>query len=223
MRLAQTLCLAASLTAGFLMATYAKGQTSPVQTQITEYEQKLTDARAAGQVHAVGLDLIILGYLYRQSGDLQKGLADLNEALPIEQNTNNQAGRALAMNTLGKIYSDTGEEDRALDLFRQVLAIWDQLGIKPAEALVLNNIATTYNNLGQRDEAIKYLDQSLDFWNSLGEQGEGKGSKRMLGTRQRMRDIGQWKGLKELNDALPSEVKEQLGRDGEARTLELVA
>ena len=214
--------LAYCLSIGFLFAAFASGQMSPVQTHIDQYEQELAQARAAGRDRDVGQDLIVLGYLYRQAGDMQKALADLNEALPIEQNTNNQPGQALAMNTMGKIYSDTGDEQKALNLFAQAWAIWDQLGVKPAEALVLNNIARVYYNLGKHDEAVKYLNESLEFSQALGEQGGGKESRRMVGTRQRMHDIGQWRALIEWNNALPSEVKEQLGRDGEASTLDML-
>ncbi len=217
MRQAGKLCVVACLSTGFLMATAACGQPSPVQGQITEYEQKLADARAAGHAHDQGLNLIILGYLYRQAGEMQKALAELNEALTIEQNTNNRAAQALTMSTMGRVYSDIGHEDKALDLFRQAWAIWDQLGIKEGEALALRNVAQSYNNLGDREQALTFLNQSLDIWSSLGDVG---GSKRMLSSRQRMHDFGQLKDLKELNDSLPPNVREQLGRDGEASTLD---
>ncbi len=220
---ARKLCMVACLSAGFLTAAAAAcGQMAPVQSEITEYEQKLADARAKGHVHDVGLNLIILGYLYRQAGDMQKGLADLNEALSIEQTVNNKAAQALALSTMGKIYTDTGDENKALDMFKQSWGIWEQLGIEPAEAMVLNSIAKVYYNLGKRDEAARYLGESLEYWRDLGGEGEGKESRRMLGTRQRMHDIGQWGALKELNDALPPGVKEQLGRDGEAATLDMM-
>jgi tetratricopeptide (TPR) repeat protein len=195
----------------------AVGQTSPVQGHISEYGAKLADARAAGHDRDAALDLIILGYLYRQAGEMQKALTDLNQALPIEQATNNRAAQALAMSTMGRVYSDIGEEDRAIDLFQQAWAIWDQLGIKQAEALVLTSIGKSFNNRGEREKALTYLNRSLDIWNSLGDVGS---SKRMLSTRQRMHDFGQLKALKELNDALPPEVREQIGRDGEASTLD---
>lgn len=217
MRLAAKLCLVACLNTGFLVATAACGQTSPVQSQITGYEQKLADARAGGHTHDEGLNLIILGYVYRQAGETQKALADLTAASIIEQNANNRAAQALTMSTMGRVYSDIGLEDKALDLFRQAWAIWDSLGIKEGEALALRNVAQSYNNLGDRDHALTYLNQSLDIFSSLGELGT---SKRMLSSRQRMHDIGQLKDLKELNDSLPANVKEQLGRDGEASTLD---
>ena len=219
---ARTLCMAACLSTGFLTAAAAGGQSVPVQTEIAQYEQKLAEARAAGHERDVGFDLIILGYLYRQAGEMQKALVGLNEALTIEQNMNNKAAQALAMSTMGRVYSDTGEETKALDLFKQSWAIWEELGIRPAEAMVLNSIAKVYFNLGKPDEAVSYLTESLGYWHDLGDEGDGKGSKRMLGARQRMHDIGQWGALKELNDALPPGVKEQLGRDGEAGTLDMM-
>jgi CHAT domain-containing protein len=214
---AEALWLVSCLIGAALIAPQARAQASAVQGHIAEYEAKLAEARTAGHDHDAALDLIILGYLYRQAGDMQKALADLNLALPIERATNNKAAQALAISSMGRVYSDIGEEDRAIDLFQQAWGIWDQLGIKPAEALTLTSMAKSFNNRGEREKALSYLNRSLDIWNSLGDPGE---SKRMLGTRQRMRDFGQLRALKELNDALPSEVREQIGRDGKASTLD---
>ncbi len=60
---ARKLCMVAWLSTAFLMAAVAGGQTVPVQTQLTQYEQKLAEARAAGRVPDEGIDLIVLGYL----------------------------------------------------------------------------------------------------------------------------------------------------------------
>ncbi|MGB7744220.1 MAG: hypothetical protein WBL41_15745, partial [Terracidiphilus sp.] len=72
---ARSLCIVACLSAGFLLSSAACGQIPPVQDRITEYEQKLAAARTAHQVRDVGQDLIVLGYLYRQAGEMQKALA----------------------------------------------------------------------------------------------------------------------------------------------------
>ena len=214
---ARKLCAVACLGSAILMVTAASGQSSPVQAQIADFEQKLANARASGRIPDQGLDLIVLGYLCREAGEMQKALADLNAALPIEQSTNNLGGQALAMTTIGRVYSDVGYEDKSLELFKQAWAIWDSLGIRSGEALALRNVAQSYNNLGDREHALAYLNQALDIWNDLGDES---GSRRMLGARQRMHDFGQLKSLKELNDALPPEVREQLGRDGKAATLD---
>ena len=202
---------------GLLASTAASAQSSPVQGQIVQHEQKLAEARAARRVSDEGFELIILGYLYRQAGAMQKALACLNEALPIEQNADNRAGQAMAQNTMGRVYSDLGQQDKALALFNQALTIWRKLGIRQTQANTLNNIGRAYNDLGQREEALKNLNEALAIWQGI---DSGQGGGRMLSRRDMLRDLGQLRALKELNEALPPNLHEAGGRTGEANTLD---
>jgi tetratricopeptide (TPR) repeat protein len=108
MYLAQNVRVMACLGLGLLAVTVANSQSSPVLDQITQHEQVLAEARAARRVSDEGFELIVLGYLYRQAGQMQKALNCLNEALSIEQNAGNQAAQAMAQNTMGRVYSDLG-------------------------------------------------------------------------------------------------------------------
>jgi CHAT domain-containing protein/Tfp pilus assembly protein PilF len=217
MNLAQRARVILCLAFGLLAPAAAGAQTSPVQDQIKQHEQTLADARAARRVNDEGFELITLGYLYRQAGQMQKALECLNEALTIEQNADNQAGQAMAQNTMGRVYSDLGQQDQALARFNQALPIWRKLGIRQAEANTLNNIGRAYNDLGQRDEALKNLNEALGIWQDLDSR---QGGGRMLSKRDMLRDLGQLRALKELNEALPSNLQEAGGRAGEANTLD---
>ena len=128
MYLAQNVRVMACLGLGLLAVTVANSQSSPVLDQITQHEQVLAEARAARRVSDEGFELIVLGYLYRQAGQMQKALNCLNEALSIEQNAGNQAAQAMAQNTMGRVYSDLGQQHHALALFDQTLPIWHNLG-----------------------------------------------------------------------------------------------
>ena len=216
---ARKLCAAACLTAVFLLTPLAAGQSQSIQDRITEYENKLAEARATHRNADEGVDLVVLGFLHRQAGEVQKALSCLNEALQIEQSANNKAGQALALSNIGRVYSDTGEDQKALELFQKALAIWESLAVKPGEALSFNSIAQSYKNLGEHVKSLDALDQAVLIWNHLGDRGN---SKRMLSPKERLHNIGQWRALKELNDALPADVKEQLGREGEANTYDLL-
>ncbi len=108
---AQRAGVIACLASGLLLSTAASAQSAPVQDQIAQQEQLLAQARAAGKVSDEGFELISLGFLYRQAGDMQKALACLNEALPIEQKANNEAAQAMTKNNMGRVYSDLGQED----------------------------------------------------------------------------------------------------------------
>src|ERR1017187_5608202 len=159
MNLAQRIRVIACLSFGLLAATAAGAQPSSVQDQIKQHEQNLDDARATQRRSDEGFELITLGYLYRQAGQMEKALERLKEALQIEQRADNQAGQAMTQNTMGRVYSDLGQQDKALALFDESLAIWRKLRIRPAEANTLNNIGRAYNDLGRRDEALQRLNE----------------------------------------------------------------
>jgi CHAT domain-containing protein len=196
-----------------LAAVAAGAQSSPINDQIDKHEQKLADARAARRVNDQGFQLITLGFLYRQAGKMQKALACLNEALPLEQNANNQAAQAMTLNVMGRVYKDLGRQDKALALFSQALPLWSKLGIRWAEANTLTNIGRAQNYLGRREEALKDLNEAMTIWQDVG-------NGRRLNRAARLRDLGQLRELKELSDALPPNLREAGGRSGEANTLE---
>ena len=214
---AQRVRVIARLAFGLLASTAASAQSSPVQVQIVQHEQVLSEARAARRVSDEGVELITLGYLYRQAGNMQKALACFNEALLIEQNADNHAAQAMTKNNMGRVYIDLGQEGKALALFREALSIWRKLGIRPAEANTLTNMGRAHNDLGQRDEALKELNEALTIWRDLGIR---QGGARMLSRRDRLRNIGQLRALKELGEALPANLREAGGRTGEANTLD---
>jgi CHAT domain-containing protein/Tfp pilus assembly protein PilF len=205
----RTIVVAACLGIGLLapVATVC-AQTSKLQDQITEHVRKLAEARAAHHTRDLVLELIGLGYLYREAGRMQDALDCLNEALPIEQKAGNEISQAMTLNTLGRVYTDLGQEDKALALFEQALPMWRSAGISQGEANALTSMGRAYNNLGRRPEALKRLNEALSIWNTIDSgQGQGHQSLRQLMVQKRM------------DQALPN-MRDALGRAGEANTLD---
>ena len=217
MNLAHRVRVIACVGLGLVAASAAGAQSAPVNDQIAQHEQKLAEARSAKRLSDQGVQLITLGYLYRQAGKMQKALDCLNEALPIEQIAGNQGARAMAQNILGRVYTDLGQEDKALTLLNQALAVWHSLGLRPVEANALTYIGRVHNNLGQREEALKVLNQAMTIWHDV---GNGLGGTKMLSMKDKLRDLGQLPALKELSDALPPNLQEAGGPNGEANTLD---
>jgi CHAT domain-containing protein/Tfp pilus assembly protein PilF len=199
-----------------IAATEARAQSSPVQNQIKLHEQMLAQKRAAHQMHEEGLELITLGYLYRQAGQMQTALEDLNEALRIEQSVDSQPGVAMTQNTIGRVYSDLGQQQKALSRFNEAVAIWRKLRIRQAEANTLSNIGRAYNDLGQRDVALRELNEALAIWHELDTGQVGP----RLSNRDKLHDLGQLRNLKALIESLPLDLREAGGRAGEANTLD---
>ncbi len=152
---------------GLALLHVAAAQTDPLENSIAQQEQKLAQARASKDTRQVVTQLNVLGALYRSSGQLQKALACLNEALPIEQKFSSLFGQATTLDTMGRVYTDLGQGDKALDLFNQALPMWRALGARSGEASTLNYIGKVYNDLGNREESLKYLNESMTIWRAI--------------------------------------------------------
>ncbi len=157
---------AVCLAAIFAVAS-ACAQPGALTNQIAQHEQNLAQARSSKNVRQQVSEFNILGALYYSSGQLQKALDYLNQALPIEQKYSSMLGQATTLNTMGRVYTDLGQEDKALDLLNQALPFWRALPSRAGEAETLNNIGKVYNNLGQHDAALKFLNQSLAIWHEV--------------------------------------------------------
>ena len=150
-----------------LLSGVACAQPGALATQIAQHEQNLAQARSSKNIRQQVSEFNILGALYYSSGQLQKALDYLNQALPIEQKYSSLLGQATTLNTMGRVYTDLGQEDKALDLLNQALTFWRAIPSRGGEAETLNNMGKVYNNLGQHDAALKYLDQSLNIWREV--------------------------------------------------------
>jgi CHAT domain-containing protein/Tfp pilus assembly protein PilF len=150
-----------------LLSGVAPAQPGALDSQIAQHEQNLAQARSSKNIRQQVTEYNILGALYYSSGQLEKGLDYLNQALPIEQKYSSLFGQATTLNTMGRIYTDLGQEERALDVLNQALTFWRALPSRAGEAETLNNIGKVYNNLGQHDDALKYLNQSLAIWHEV--------------------------------------------------------
>jgi CHAT domain-containing protein/Tfp pilus assembly protein PilF len=188
--------------------TTVGAQNSALQGQIDDHVHRLAEARAAHRTRELVLELIALGYLYREAGQMQDALNCLNEALPIEQKAHNEVSQAMTLSTLGRVYTDLGQEDKALALFEQALPMWRSVGISQGEANTLNNMGRAYNNLGRRPEALKRLNEALAIWQAI-DSGQGEGH----------RGLKQTAMQKRVDQALPM-MRDGLGQAGEASALD---
>ena len=116
----------------------APGAQAPsLKDSIAQYEQEAAKARSDHKTRELLLYLNLLASVYRESGQLQKALDCLNEALPIEQKANSAMGQAMTFNTMGQVYTDLGQEDKALSYLNQALPLWQTVGQRTGEANAL--------------------------------------------------------------------------------------
>ncbi len=141
---------------------------SALQDQINEHEQKLATARSTSVLRDQVVELNTLCSLYRQTGDTPKGLDDCNQALVMETAADNKPAIALTENIIGRIYIDLGQEQKALDLFNQILPVWRATGGTLGEASTLTNMGMVFSNLGDKQKALDYYNQALPKWQLVG-------------------------------------------------------
>lgn len=203
--------------AGLLAAPAPVGAQSPsVRDQIAQHERNLAAARAGNHSYSEVLELNTLGILYRKSGQMQKALECLNQALPLAEKSGNKIAQAMALATTGRVYTDLGEEDKALEFLNHALPLWQTLGLQEGEASVLDSLGRNYNVLGQRDVALKYLNEAMRIWHEVNDpQNAG------LSLREKLRLLreGQAHRVRGLNES-PANLRELLGEAGEANTLD---
>lgn len=196
-----------------LFVTTALAETR-LQDQISQHEQQLAQARQSNDQRGQAVELNVLGSLYRQAGNPEKGMEDCNEALGIER----QPGSiAVTQNVLGRIYTDLGDEQKAFELYNQALPVFRQTGNRKGEAEALDNIGRTYNNLAQRDKAIEAFNQALPIAREI-HNGESEATA-LDGIGRAYLEMGREQdSLQYLNQALPI-WREIDGESGTAITL----
>ncbi len=159
--------IAIVILAGACLLAVAGAQVSSLQDSIAQYEQKVAKARSDHNRRELLIYLNVLASFYRESGQLQKALDCLNEALPIEQKANSLLGQAMTFNIMGRVYTDLGQEEKALSFLNQALPLWQTIGQRTGEADALTYIGRVYNNLGQREEALKNLNDAMEIWHDI--------------------------------------------------------
>lgn len=188
-----------------------------LRDQITQHEQTLAQARAAGSTKDEMTELDTLGSLYLQAGDTQKAMDCFNQALAGWRGVHSRNGEALALDDLGRVYAELGQGQKALDYYNQALPIWHEQNNQRGTALTLNDIGSTYSDLGQGTEALKYLNQALPIWRQV---GNPRGEASTLNNFGKVyADLSQEsKALDYYSQALPL-WREAQDRPGEALTL----
>ncbi len=155
------------LVVGVCLPSAAGAQAPSLKDSIAQYEQQAAKARSGHKTRELILYLNLLAPVYRESGQLQKALDCLNEALPIEQTANSALGQAMTFNTMGQVYTELGQEDKALSYLNQALPLWQTVGQRTGEADALTYIGRVYENLGQHEEALKNLNDAMEIWHDI--------------------------------------------------------
>lgn len=118
--------------------------------------------------------LAYVGYVYQMTGDKQKGLDYLKQALPISAEVGDKGEQASALHNIGFYYSSSGDPLQALEYYRQALPLWRVVENRGGEATTLNTMGWAFINLGEPQEALNYFAQAQPLRRAAGDKrGEG--------------------------------------------------
>jgi CHAT domain-containing protein/Tfp pilus assembly protein PilF len=201
----------------FSAGARTQGQSSSIQEQITQHEQKLAEARAAKNQKDEGTELYSIGSLYEQAGANQKAVEYFTQVLPLAHALGDTRGEGLTLYNLGQVYDALGQKQNALDSFTQALAIARALHERPGEGLALIKCGLDYFALGQPQKALDFYTQALTITRELRDRRTEAAVLSNIGLVYE--NLGQkQKALDYYNQALPVQ-REIADHGGEAVTL----
>ncbi|AFZ56634.1 CHAT domain-containing protein [Anabaena cylindrica FACHB-243] len=134
-----------------------------------------------------------ISLIYRQTGQKQKALDVLNQALELQRKNKNPE-EAGTLTSLADVYQSTGEYQKAIDFYNQSLTIQRQTQNFIEEAKTLRYLAKIYQYLGNYQLSIETLNQALTKFQKMED---------FSGLAQTMNSIGDvYKESKDYDSAL---------------------
>jgi two-component system sensor histidine kinase UhpB len=112
-----------------------------------------------------------IGYMYGQSGNLDKQLEWLMKALRLYDDNGDQAGTGQTLNNIASGLNEAGRTAEGLSYLKRSIEIREKSGNKMRLALVHNNAAQFYMKLDSLDMAIKHQQIGLKYAEQTGLAG----------------------------------------------------
>ncbi|HVB24388.1 MAG TPA: toll/interleukin-1 receptor domain-containing protein [Ktedonobacteraceae bacterium] len=114
-----------------------------------------------------------LGSIYHHLGQKEAAYKELEQALGLFQDIDEQRGAAFMLNTLGEVYHALDQPKRAIDCYEQTLRYCNQIEGEEGDQLrgiALNNLGSVYRTLKQPERALTYYEQALHFHLDISEE-----------------------------------------------------
>ena len=112
----------------------------------------------------------IQGIIYRNKSDYDKALDSYNKSLKIQENFNDEKGRAVTLHGIAIIYRRKGNFRKALDYYNQSITINKRLNNQQGIANSMTGIGVIYSLQGNYPKALDYFFNSLKTNQRVGNQ-----------------------------------------------------
>jgi TonB family protein len=139
------------------------------QLAIASLERALEISRSIKDRDREVQALTEIGDVYYNTGQPEKALEFLKQALPILREVGNRRREeANLLNSIGDLYRQTGQPEKALELLNQALPLAREVGGRGGDATALNNMGLVYSDIGQPEKALEFLAQALATFREVG-------------------------------------------------------
>ncbi len=134
--------------------------------------RKLSKEPEADLIRKKVLLMLQKGDNLKNMGDLDQGLALLEQSLELAENLSNNIDKARILHSLGSIYCYKAESDAAIEYFDQSRIHYEKAGNVKGVSLILHCIGAMYSNKGELERALEYSEQSLAIRRKLGNSSD---------------------------------------------------
>ncbi|UII30443.1 sensor histidine kinase [Fulvivirga ulvae] len=145
------------------MLDYAEEQVATASgVTITYADSALQLSKVSEYIPGEARSYYLLGAAYTINGDFDPALSNLNTALQLYDELNDEQGSVGCNKYLGRLYHYSGHRDQALRFYIAALKQAEQ--INSSEVINLtNNIGTVYLDEERYDKAIEYFERCLEM------------------------------------------------------------
>jgi diguanylate cyclase (GGDEF)-like protein len=167
----------------------------------TELRQTLEFARQMRSLQLVGRAFTALGELYRQYGQLTRGLEYGEQGLAVLSSIEDCEWEVEAMMVIGASHDGLGHFNGAIENYQGALALARKLSDKVSEGNALSGLGFTFYRLGQYEKAQESARRALEITTAISDRLGQERCLNLLGTV--LLEIGHYReALKQFEQAL---------------------
>jgi len=111
-----------------------------------------------------------IGFLMSQQGNVTKAIEYYTRSLKIQEQINDNKGKATVLNNLAYIYNNQGDVRMALNYFHKSLKIQEEIKDKKGMGISLNNLGLIYDAQKDYANALAYYNKSLNVRKSINDK-----------------------------------------------------
>ncbi len=136
---------------------------SKYDSAIYQYNKSLTFCKSQKDNRNKINNLIGLGQVYYERGDLELALSKYVEAFKLEEIRHDDSTKLSLLINMANIYADEHQREKAISYYNQAMEIALELKNEDTLSVLYNNLAIIYQNDSDYNKALTFYEKSLDI------------------------------------------------------------